>query len=769
MFMINFVALFFELNQTLKNIMKKILQSFIMLFAVLAATAGAHAADSVTVIGDVNNDGNVNITDVTGLISYLLGGGTQENFNTDLADINNDGTVNITDVTALISFVMTGSLPGVDTQPATETFTVNGVPFTMVTVEGGTFTMGASDEDTLARGYEKPAHQVTLSTYSIGQTEVTQSLWRAVMNCNPSYYSISYNGSVERPVERVSWDQCQKFILKLNEMTGKHFRLPTEAEWEFAARGGNLSQGYQYSGSNTIDDVAWYIDNATSQMTYPVATKAPNELGLYDMSGNVAEWCQDLTEEEIHYMGVDHYSNGRYSSEAHTDPVGPATGNNRVLRGGHYWREAEHCRVTTLEAFNPDTRDRSLGLRLVLDQENSTKFRLSETVIAVVAGESKTVDILNSTGTCTLTPSSSHASCSLNGDSFTVTGEKAGITTINVTNGDGETAAVLNVIVTPVTHFIVEGVEFEMVPVEGGTFMRNAIVSNEYREYDWEAPSFSWLSVPDYFIGKTEVTQELWQAVMGGNPSNFKGDLQCPVEQVTWEECQQFILNLNELTGLRFRLPTEAEWEFAARSGNLSQGYQYSGSATVDEVAWYSGNSSNMTHPVGTKAPNELGIHDMTGNVWQWCLDWVDQEEHPYYEGYQLYGATNGTSRVRRGGCWSSSAENSHLLTVSGSAPSDSNSRLGLRLVLEDENTREFHLSQDVIRINVGSSILLDLINGMGNYQAVGGEDNVSCTFEGDKMIVTGLHQGANTVHVRTCASPYGTYNVTTVLTVYVY
>ena len=748
--------------------MKKILQSFIMLFAVLTVSSGAHAADGVTGIGDVNNDGDVNITDVTGLISYLLGGGTQENFNTDLADINNDGTINITDVTGLISFVMTGTWPGGDTQPATETFTVNGVPFTMVTVEGGTFTMGASDDDALAHGYEKPAHQVTLSTYSIGQTEVTQSLWRAVMNCNPAYFTVPFNGGgTDRPIERVSWDQCQRFILKLNEMTGKHFRLPTEAEWEFAARGGNLSQGCQYSGSNTIDEVAWYIDNASSQMTYPVATKAPNELGLYDMSGNVAEWCQDLTVEEINYMGVDPYSNGRYSSEAQTDPVGPATGNYRVLRGGHYWREAEHCRVTTLEASIPGLRDRSIGLRLVLDEENSPKFRLSETVIAVVAGESTTVDILNSTGTCTLTPSSSHASCTLNGDSFTVTGEKAGITTINVTNGDGETAAVLNVIVTPVTHFIVEGVEFEMVPVEGGTFMRNAIVGNEYREYDWEAPSFSWLSLPDYFIGKTEVTQELWQAVLGSNPSYFKGDLQRPVEQVSWEECQFFIYTLNQMTGLRFRLPSEAEWEFAARGGNLSQGYEYSGGPTVAQVAWYSGNASNMPHPVGTKEANELGIHDMTGNVWEWCLDWVDQEEHPYYEGYQLYGATNGITRVRRGGCWSSSAENCHLLTTTGSAPADSNSRLGLRLMLEDQDSPAFHLSTNVILVDEGCSSTADLINGIGNYKAKGGEENVSCTFEGNKIRVTGLKKGTNTVHIST-SPENGSYSHTTVLTVIV-
>lgn len=170
---------------------------------------------------------------------------------------------------------------------STRTFTVNGVSFKMVAVDGGTFTMGATSEQQNPFGSEKTVHDVTLSDYYIGETEVTQALWQAVMGNNPSYNSGSNN-----PVEEVSYDDCITFINKLNSLlsgqlpSGRKFRLPTEAEWEFAARGGNRSRGNQYSGSNSLGSVAWYDDNSNSQ-THPVKQKQANELGLYDMSGNV--------------------------------------------------------------------------------------------------------------------------------------------------------------------------------------------------------------------------------------------------------------------------------------------------------------------------------------------------------------------------------------------------------------------------------------------------------------------------------------------------
>ena len=229
-----------------------------------------------------------------------------------------------------------------------ETFMVHGVSFKMVKVAGGTFQMGAtSEQGSDAENDEYPVHSVTLSDYYIGQTEVTQELWEAVMGSNPSYFT----GDNRRPVENVSWDDCQEFIKKLNRLTGKNFRLPTEAEWEYAARGGSKSKGYKYSGSNNPDAVAWYGKNSGGK-THPVAQKQANELGLYDMSGNVDEWCQDWY--------------GDYSSNSQTNPTGASTGCYRVLRGGSWYSRARSVRVSFRHDSAPDSRNFNNGLRLAL-------------------------------------------------------------------------------------------------------------------------------------------------------------------------------------------------------------------------------------------------------------------------------------------------------------------------------------------------------------------------------------------------------------------
>ncbi len=228
------------------------------------------------------------------------------------------------------------------------TYTVNGVSFTMVSVAGGTFTMGATSEQVSdADADEKPSHDVTLNGFSIGQTEVTQGLWEAVMGSNPS----SFKKGENYPVEQVSYWDCKSFISKLNSLTGKNFRLPTEAEWEYAARGGRHSQGYKYSGSNSPGSVAWYSDNS-GKTTHPVATKAANELGLYDMSGNVWEWCNDWY--------------GDYSAAEQTNPRGPGSGSYRVYRGGSWYSDAGNCRASYRRRSTPSRRSNILGFRLAL-------------------------------------------------------------------------------------------------------------------------------------------------------------------------------------------------------------------------------------------------------------------------------------------------------------------------------------------------------------------------------------------------------------------
>jgi formylglycine-generating enzyme required for sulfatase activity len=261
----------------------------------------------------------------------------------------------ISNGTATVYARTTDGLAGscvVTVEEGDKTYTVNGVSFKMVKVEGGTFQMGSNDFD-----LAKPVHSVMLSSFSIGETEVTQALWYAVLGQRPTsdgdQWSSSYGLGDQYPAYFISWDDCQEFITKLNQLTGQTFRLPTEAEWEFAARGGNSSQGYTYSGSNTIGDVAWYTSNSSSK-THPVATKQANELGLYDMSGNVWEWCQDW------------YSSSYYSSSPSNNPTGPSSGSSRVLRGGCTDSSARSCRVSYRGYGNPDFRSTDRGLRLAL-------------------------------------------------------------------------------------------------------------------------------------------------------------------------------------------------------------------------------------------------------------------------------------------------------------------------------------------------------------------------------------------------------------------
>ena len=232
---------------------------------------------------------------------------------------------------------------GGNSKKENRTFNVGGVEFTMVYVEGGTFMMGSDDEE--AWNVEKPVHKVTLSDYWIGQTEVTQELWQAVMGGNPSRFK---GGCL--PAEEITWYDCQEFVGILNKITGENFSLPTEAQWEYAARGGRYSKGYKYSGGNDVYAVAWF-DHNTSKKTRSVGITQPNELGIYDMSGNVSEWCSDWF--------------GNYSSDDVTDPAGPSFGTDRVIRGG-CWRTNDTLGCRSTFRYYSASKQEFIGLRLAL-------------------------------------------------------------------------------------------------------------------------------------------------------------------------------------------------------------------------------------------------------------------------------------------------------------------------------------------------------------------------------------------------------------------
>ncbi len=471
-------------------------------------------------------------------------------------------------------------------------FNVKGVCFLMKNVDGGSFNMGAQCSNPSGMNYIKdaygdtgPVHNVFLDNYFIGETEVTQKLWKVIVGQNPSLHE-----GDNMPVERVSWEACQDFINKLNELTGYKFRLPTEAEWEYAARGGNKSKGYKYSGSNNIDEVAWYDANSDDK-SHMVKTKSPNELGIYDMSGNVYEWCYDW------YGSYDDIITQK-------NPRGLQYGKERILRGGEYSYIEEACLISNRLSKNPKGASKAFGFRLALSMENEN-----------------------------------------NSQAFQI-----------VTNSDFSISITYN------------GVDFIMKYIKGGSFK----MGNDSNKPEIDQIPVHDVILNDYYICETEITQALWCSIMDSNPSYLKGD-DLPVDYVSWEACQDFINKLNELTGYKFRLPTEAEWEYAARGGNKSKGYKYSGSNNIDEVAWYWKNSGNIyitgtdddwnydvvlnnnckIHPVKTKKPNELGLYDMSGNVWEWCSDYYDEF---YYKNSPLNNPTGpstgtyGKCHVQRGG-----------------------------------------------------------------------------------------------------------------------
>ncbi len=267
-------------------------------------------------------------------------------FKVDIYDSNNTHQKTLTkSSTALFSTTQAMIMP---VQGLDMTFNVKGVTFKMIYVEGGTFMMGSDAPD--AEADEQPVHEVTLSDYYIGQTEVTQHLWKAVMGDENNPSATKGNNL---PVTNITWDEAQQFVERLSELTGMRFRLPTEAEWEYAARGGQRSKGYTYAGSNNIDEVGWYNGNSSNK-THAVGQKQPNELGIYDMTGNVWEYCYDW------HMP--------YSAQAQTNPTGAATGDKHVLRGGCYHYDSKNCTNTTRHSYyTPDKGGASTGLRIVLE------------------------------------------------------------------------------------------------------------------------------------------------------------------------------------------------------------------------------------------------------------------------------------------------------------------------------------------------------------------------------------------------------------------
>ena len=458
--------------------------------------------------------------------------------------------------------------------------------FEMVLITAGKFIMGSPDQILYV-----PQHEVTITKpYYIGKYEVTQELWEAVMGNNPS----AFDKGAKLPVADVSWNDCQEFITKLNEKTSGGFRLPTEAEWEYACKAGT-STAYSFGDKMTPKD-ANYVGSKIGKPKV-VGSYKPNAFGLYDMHGNVFEWCEDWYESDN-------------SGGAKTDPKGPevkgsATGDRRVLRGDSFSSNyLTGFRLSDYGKAEPSFRGVDNGFRLARTadikarQESVAKAKMVKEQAKMAKEQAKFASI-----------------------------------------------------------------EKEMVLIPAGKFMMGSPESEKFR-FGNETQHEVTLTKP-FYMGKYEVTQEHWEAVMGDNPSSGIKGSKLPVTNVSWYDCQEFIKELNEKTNGGFRLPTEAEWEYACRAGTTTA-FSFGDSLTKRDA-----NIDGLSiSGVGSYKPNAFGLYDMHGNVWEWCEDWNTEYPAGAVKDPKAKRPATLDSRVARGGYFaypSSLARSSYRMV--GSTP----------------------------------------------------------------------------------------------------
>ena len=475
----------------------------------------------------------------------------------------------------------------------------NSMGMELVLIPPGSFCMGSN-----ANSNERPVHQVTIKeSFYMALYEVTQAQWQQLMGttardqrgANQDLQAMPGEGE-KYPMYYVSWNDAQEFIHRLNERNdGFVYRLPTEAEWEYACRAGTTED---IAGS--LDLMAWYGGDAGNSrgQTHPVGTKQPNAFGLYDMQGNVEEWCWD--------MYHDNYDGAPVDGSAW---LGSGDQNDRVLRGGWwsaptiYQRSAYRDKLSSWNRYNSH-----IGFRVVAVKANSATSTVRESKTPVQRG-----------------------------------------------------ALVKNEM----------GILFVLVPAGSFVMGSNNGEANE-------KPVHEVTIKQGFYMSLSEVTQEEWQQVMQTSPSQFHDFYTQPVENVSWDDAQAFIRKLNEKRerGIKYRLPTEAEWEYACRAGTTGD---YAGE--LDALAWY---SAKQTHAVGNKLPNAFGLYDMHGNVWEWCQDVF----HDSYVGAPtdgsawLNGGVPGT-RVLRGGSWYDPAVLVRSASRQGVSANDHSNGYGFRIVAE--------------------------------------------------------------------------------------
>jgi formylglycine-generating enzyme required for sulfatase activity len=584
-------------------------------------------------------------------------------------------------------------------------------------IKPGEFMMG-SPESEAGRENESPQHQVTLTRgYWLADTQVTQELCMAIGTVK---FLSEFKGE-NNPMEFVSWEDCQVWISEIvKHHESLQLALPTEAQWEYACRAGSQSAYCFGEDPKELPTCGWFQKNSEST-THPVRQLQPNSWGLYDMHGNVWEWCCDWY--------------GGYQQFDQSDPTGPTQGTARVVRGGSWHDPARALRSACRLGFTLDLRSSLLGFRIAssaLGAEPSERAMLpvaeQGTERARIGSVGPAYEFLRSVdldATGDRTPEEEFSELDVNAyASIRVVSDQEGYQfdrlekpSWAVDFGSDRYGLYATFEVKPVRQ--------RMRWIPPGKFFMGSPAGRDYGRGD-EGPQHEVIITHGYWMFDTPCTQGLWKALMGDNPSSYP-DPERPMEQVSWEDAVRFSTKLNErlvgnqpLTNKRlvdgwerllFRLPTEAEWEYAGRAGTTGDTYagdldlksrDQTKAELLDSIAWYGGNSGHEydlkksmemtwladlqdeenrggTRKVAQKAPNPWGLYDMLGNVWEWCQDWCGdyRAEHVV----DPTGPTGGTARVVRGGSWSNPARILRSACRGGDDPGYRFNALGFRLL----------------------------------------------------------------------------------------
>lgn len=465
------------------------------------------------------------------------------------------------------------------------------------------------------------------------------------------------------PAENVSWNDCQDYVAKLNQRVmeaGWVYRLPKEGEWELACRGGPRANKYDYAFDFYFEKPTneLWLDQANFapwpggglQRTCKVGSYKPNELGLYDMHGNVWQWCEDL------------FGGGE-----------PTFASYRVNRGGSWGHGTGDCRASRRSGAPPWARDYYVGLRLARVTVATAKFRKID---PPQPKPSSGVDGYPKGSTTTPPPDKPmpNGPAPLN--------PPPAVAPFDAVKAKEYQRLWAEYSKVPVEFTNSIGMKFAWIPP--GSFLMGSPPSEKGR-FDKEGPQHKVTLTKGFWLGVYPVTQAQWQAVMTTNPSYFKGDDNRPVEQVSWEDCQEYCRKLRAREGQTYRLPTEAEWEYACRAGTTTNFYFGDEEDRLGDYAWFGGNLGGHTHPVGQKKANGWGLNDMHGNVFQWCQD----SYGPYssFDQVDTQRPSGGSQRVIRGGSWASTPQFCRSAyrvgrEVGGPGSAGPGSDLGFRLAL---------------------------------------------------------------------------------------